>query len=59
MDMIKHIIRKKNHNDINDFEINIRNVWNSIDQDKINSLIDSMPKRIKLLIENNGDYINY
>lgn len=34
-------------------------MWRPIDQDTINKLIDSIPKRMELLIENKGDYISY
>ena len=46
-------------NTIEDFKRSITTAWNAIDDNIINKLIDSMPKRIELVIKNSGDAIDY
>jgi transposase len=42
-----------------DFIKCIEDAWNSINQDTINKIIDSMSERIQEIINNKGDTINY
>ena len=43
----------------NDFIKCIENKWNEIDVNIINSIITSMPNRLRKVIDNNGDRIDY
>lgn len=39
-------------------EKNLKLAWESIDENILESLVSSMPSRMKLVIENRGDYIS-
>ena len=47
------------HSNLNEFKNNILKCWNEIKQEHINNAINSMPKRLKSVIDNNGGSINY
>ena len=57
--LLKENIGKRGATNVNDFEKYIIEEWNKIDNEIIISLINSMPKRIALVIERNGDWIPY
>jgi len=45
--------------DLDELEGTIEEVWQKIDQKFINTLIESMTKRLELCIESNGEVIDY
>jgi len=45
--------------DLDDLEVAIEEVFKKIDKNLLFSLIESMPKRLKLCIESNGETIDY
>lgn len=57
--VMKKKIRKYKHKTIAEFKSNIVKCWNEIKQEHINNIIDSMPKRIKLVLDNKGGSIKY
>jgi transposase len=57
--ILKNKVSKVKVNTKEEFIKCIENKWNEISQETINNIIDSMPKRIKEVINNEGDSINY
>jgi transposase len=57
--VLKTNVNKHNFKTREEFILIIKKCWNEIDQNTINNTINSMPKRIKQVIENNGFSINY
>jgi transposase len=57
--ILKRNIKKINITTSEEFVECITNEWNKIKQESIINIIDSMPVRIKNVIANKGDYINY
>ena len=56
---IKNKLRKETIKNIKELESKIKSIWTNIDINMIHNLINSMQNRIKLVIKNNGDYIDY
>jgi transposase len=57
--MMKTDMNKKRTYDIDQLRDNIIESWNNIPQKYINNCIESMPKRLELVIENKGGKIAY
>ena len=57
--IMKHKIEKMNPDNINDMIKGINNVWNGISVELRESLVESMPTRIKLCLKAKGDKIPY
>ena len=57
--ILKERVRKCKSKNSDEFVENIINEWNNIETIILKSLIDSMPNRIRLVIENNRDTIMY
>lgn len=58
-EILKRKVAKVNISTKEEFIKCIEDKWNEIDQETINNIIDSMPKRINDVINVNGDNINY
>ncbi len=56
---IKREVDKLEPKDLDDLEVAIEEVFKKIDKNLLFSLIESMPKRLKLCIESNGETIDY
>ena len=54
---MKRKVSELNPQSVDDLVMILNDVWNSIDQNYINNLVSSMPKRLKYVIENNGGQI--
>ena len=50
---------KPAYKDLENFKKELWKAWDEIPDDLIDKLIDSMPKRLKLVIVNGGNTINY
>jgi transposase len=50
---------KPAYENVEELEVAIRSAWEKMPQDYINRLIDSMPSRMKQVIERKGEYIDY
>jgi len=57
--LLKNKVKKRPNKTVDEFKKSIIECWNEIDQNHINNTINSMPKRIKSVIDNNGKNINY
>ena len=57
--ILKNKVRKLKSKTLNELRSNIIESWNNIDQQTIINTINSMPKRIKDVIDNNGGSIKY
>ena len=57
--LIKTQLAGKTFHSTNHFIYNIRKIWNNFSQEYAQALVLSMPKRIKEVICNNGDWILY
>ena len=50
---------EKSPKTINDLKNEILNIWNSLDNNKLRKLANSLPNRLRQVIESNGKHINY
>lgn len=57
--LLKRKLHGKEYDSVENLKNNIINEWNKLDNNIINNLINSMPKRLQQVIENNGDRIDY
>ncbi|KAL7720609.1 Tc1-like transposase DDE domain-containing protein [Entamoeba marina] len=55
--IMKQEIRKKSIKNIDDLKKEIQRVWDSIKLKTINKLINSMEARLKMCVENKGNYV--
>jgi transposase len=56
---IKKQIARKRPRTLAELEQNLLELWNSLSKEYLMSLVASMPKRVRLIIANNGDRIPY
>jgi hypothetical protein len=57
--LLKHKLIGKEYDTKEEFTKDIIDKWEEIDLSIVNKLIDSMPKRLQLIIDKNGDRIDY
>jgi transposase len=57
--IIKHALQEKEVSSLEELKIILIDEWNKIDMAVINSLIESMPKRMELCLENEGKQIGH
>ncbi len=57
--LLKNKIKKRENKTTDEFKKSIIECWNEIEQEHINNIINSMPKRLKKAIDNKGKSINY
>ena len=57
--LMKLKINKRPPTSINNFVFRIKKQWKNLPIEFAEKLVDSMKKRVPLLIERKGDYINY
>lgn len=57
--IVSEIIKKKNFRSFGTFQAGLINEWNGIGLKVLRSLIDSMPKRLELVLASNGERIEY
>jgi transposase len=57
--IMKDIIEKLEPKNLEDWKKKIREIWDELSHDYLETLIASMPRRLQLCIEAGGEHINY
>ena len=57
--ILKNKVNKRDNKNLEEFKNNIIECWNEIKKEHIDNTINSMPKRIQMVLTNKGKSINY